>query len=182
MTSIRLTSALLACAAIACSSEAPFQTTSVGTSEIATYQELAGMVGTEVAAYDTSMMDSGTTSEMCAGIHDQYDHRVRSVVQQMLALAGGMDDFMTTHGAGAADIQCSATGMMRELDAHAQVACSWGALGDDRAEVTRHVGAIMRYTDHVQQRCTEMMSGLDGSGWDWGDMMAGCQGGMMGSR
>ncbi|HEY6033046.1 MAG TPA: hypothetical protein VIV58_02270 [Kofleriaceae bacterium] len=184
MTSIRLTTVLLACAAFACDSEAPFETTSTGASDIATYQELASLVATEVATYNMSMMDAGTTSAMCAAIHDRYDQRVRTILQQMLALGGGMDGFMNAHGgAAAADVECTATGMMHELDAHAVVACTWTTLGDDRAEVARHRGAIMHYTDHVQQRCDEMMGGLDGAGWHWGDMMEGCSGGgMMGSH
>ena len=182
MTSIRLTSALLACAAFACGSEAPIQTTSTGASDIATYQELADMVSTEVAAYNKAMMDASTTTATCAALHERYDQRVRTILQQMLALGGGMDGFMSAHGgAAAADMECSATGMMHELDAHALVACTWATLGDDRVEVMHHTSAITHYTDHVQQRCDEMMGGLDGAGWQWSEMMDGC-GGMMGSH
>lgn len=182
MTSIRLTSALLACAAFACGSDAPFQTTSTGASDIATYRELADLVSTEVVSYNKGMMDASTTNATCAAIHDRYDQRVRTLLQQMLALGGGMDGFMDAHGgAAAADIECSATGMMHELDKHALVACTWAMLGDDRLEVMRHVAVITQYTDHVQQRCDEMMGSLDGDGWQWGDMMDGC-GGMMGSH
>jgi len=178
MTSIRLGPGLLAVAAIACGSGS--QTSSVGASEITSYQDLADHVAIAATAYRSTMMDASTTLAMCADVHAGYDREVRPLVEQMVALGGDMDGFMDAHhGSGEADMECDATSLMQELDAHAVIACSLANLDDDRAEVVRHVGSMTGYTDHARQRCGEMMAGLDGQGWQWGGMMAGCGRGMM---
>ena len=173
MTSIRVVPAVLAVAALGCGSGS--QTSSVGASQIATYQDLADHVATAATAYRARMMDAGTTLATCADVHAAYDREVRPLLEQMVAMGGDLDGFMDAHhGAGAADMECGAMGLMHELDAHALVACSWPGLADDRAEAARHVAAMMGYTNHADQRCGEMMDGLDGGGWHWGDMMGGC--------
>lgn len=164
MTSIRLALGVVVAAAIACDSGS--QTSSVGASEVTTYQDLADHVATSATAYRTTMMDARTTGAMCADVHARYDAEVRPLIDHMLALSGDMDGFINAHhGSGHADMECDATSMMHELDAHATVACSWANVDDDRAEVARHVGSMSGYTYHAQQRCGEMMAGLDGHGW-----------------
>ena len=173
----------LALAIAACSSGSSTLGSDVDTSKIASYQELVTQVDTAAAGYRTAMMDPSTSMASCASIHDRYDAQVRPLVEQMMQMASDLDAFMTMHGGGGvADLECDATDMMDELDAHARVACSWPALADDRDEATRHVGAMTGYADHAQERCQEMQQGLDGDGWHWGGMMGGCTAGcgMMG--
>lgn len=157
----------------ACSSDAPTQ--SAAQTEVTAYRELLDAVVSSTAHYRAVMMDPGMTAGTCDHFHGDYDATVRWYLDQMPSLASEMDLVMTDHqGGDVADLACVTDEMRNELDQHAKVACSWSDLASDRAEVTRHIDAMLVLTTHAIERCGEMQAGLDGSGWNWGDMMPRC--------
>ena len=161
------------CIVAACSSEPPTQ--SVAQTDVTAYRMLLEDVVVTTTHYRTVMMDPGMTAGTCGHFHGDYDATLRWYLDQMPALAGEMDlVMMDHHGGDVADIACMTDAMRNELDQHARLACSWPDLASDRAEAARHVEAMLVLTAHATERCEEMQTGLDGSGWSWGDMMPRC--------
>jgi hypothetical protein len=101
-----------------------------------------------------------------------YDGVVRPMVEQMRAIAGPMDENMTSMGgqAASADMQCGADAMRWELDRHASLACaSTGDMTPNRTEAARHVQAMTEWADHQRVRSEQMgsmmgMGGMSGDG------------------
>ncbi len=94
----------------------------------------------------------------------------------MVQMGREMDDFMDDHGGSPyADMMCTSTAMMDELDHHRAVACMLASLAANQAEAERHADAMRAYAGHVRDRCGQML-GSDGRGacCNWGPMMTGC--------
>jgi hypothetical protein len=161
----------------ACGGSSSSTTTQPSSSDIATYQALTQRTQDAVGSYRAMMMSSDMTMAGCSSAHDAYDSQVRPWITQMMQMSGVMDGFMDDHqGSGDADMACTSNAMMNELDAHRMAACTFATMSADQSEVMRHASAMASYVGHASVRCTEMMGGLDGSGFSWGPMMMGCTG------
>ncbi len=155
--------------------------TDLDPADITAYRDAVDGMASASTTYRAAMMEPSMTVAGCAGVHDRYEQEVRPLIEHVMERAAAMDGFMGSHhGAGVEDMQCVASAMMRELDMHAAIACSWPDLDGDRSEAARHVDAMTRYTDHTRTRCSEMLDGLAGRGWRWDVMMSGCGCTMMG--
>jgi hypothetical protein len=144
--------------------------------ELAAYRELSVEVGSAASAYQANMLgDAMASVAACQAIHDEYDDTVRPQIARMRGMSGELDAFMGEHGGGAmADVDCTASGMMMELDQHHAAACRMADLSADQAEAVRHAGVMMSYTAHSSERSNQMRSALGGSA-AWGPMMMGCE-------
>ncbi len=144
-------------------------------SDVATYRALVRTTESAAGSYRQTMFAASMMPADCAAAHANYDAEVRPWISQMVRMSGEMDAFIDAHdGAGLADMACVANGMMDELDAHGLVACSFARLGDDQAEVSRHVAAMTAYATYADDRCGQMMNGLDHGAYAWGPMMPVC--------
>ena len=85
-----------------------------------------------------------------------------------------MDETVHRYGAGA-DYTCATETLSDEFEQHHAVACTFGGLSENLAEVQRHVEVMTSYGAHLEDRCDDMMAALDGALPDWGPMMASCE-------
>jgi hypothetical protein len=142
---------------------------------VAEFRQLTLDVQSAAANYRTQAMGATSVSE-CQQIHDSYDTEVRPWVSAMNGQSAGMDDLMHGHSAGAdADVRCVSTMMEAELARHDAVACTSSNLADDTAEVSRHVDLMTSYSTHLEDRCDEILSAIDGGSPSWEGMMSSCE-------
>jgi hypothetical protein len=148
-------------------------------SDVTTYQQLTSDTQSAATDYRAAMMSSGAAPSSCQSMHDGYDGHVRPWVSQMASMAGHMNDLMDAHGGMmSADVDCTAGGMIAELDHHRSVACTANDWSANQAEASRHVAAMLSYCGHLSDRCGEMMDGFHHGSWGWGGLMDGCAAGM----
>jgi hypothetical protein len=147
------------------------------TAELAQYQQLTLDVQEGATMYGSTMMGSETTTTAdCRRVYDAYDELVRPWVSQMVAMSGRMDRHMDSNGGEeVADYGCAVATMMDELDLHRATACTLNDIRMNRAEAARHVDAMLNYSEHLWERCEQMMRGIDTGAWAWGPMMTGCE-------
>lgn len=137
------------------------------TADVQTFHTTSEAVAAAAESYGAagaSMPDVQT----CGANESRYDAQVRPMVEQMRALAGGMDHEMMSMGqAGRADILCAADAMAAELDHHRSVACaSLADMAPNRAEASHHAQAMTAWADHQRVRSEQMgsMMGMGGMG------------------
>ena len=143
--------------------------------DVARYQQLAVEVQSAATDYRSEMMGlTGMDAAMCAFVHDQYYERALPWVLEMHQNASDMDGAMHMYGA-AADYACASETLSDEFEQHHSVACTFGDLSENLAEVQRHVDVMTSYGAHLEARCDDMMGALDGAVPDWGPTMASCE-------
>lgn len=146
-------------------------------SDVTTYALLAANVQRAAISYRATMMAPTTASVAdCNRVHDSYDAQVRPLVSQMAQMRAAMDHYMDDHGgASVADFSCVSATMTYELDLHRATACTSADITTDRAEVHRHVDAVLSYAGHIGNRCNEIMRGVDAGHPNWEAVMSGCE-------
>jgi hypothetical protein len=144
--------------------------------DVETFDQLAQGLSAAATTYGSTMMGPTMTSvDACQRIHAAYEGQVRPGIAEMNQSAGRMDSSMANLGdAEGADFECVATSMIEELIQHNALACSWSDLQLDRLEATRHAQAMEAFASHLNARCGEIMSGIDGATPSWSPMFAGC--------
>lgn len=138
------------------------------------FRQLALDVQSAATNYQTQVMSAASVSE-CQQIHASYDAQVRPLVSAINGESAGMDDLIHGHGAGAeADVRCVSTMMAAELNRHDAVACASSNLADDTAEASRHVDLMTVYSTHIEGRCAQIFSAIDGGSPASEAMMSSC--------
>ncbi len=138
-----------------------------------TLNSLSQNVSAAAEAY--GIQASSMTDPMsCNADESSYDAQLRPMVEQMQAMAPGMDQSMSSMGHGDdADMACAANAMMAELDRHKGVACSSTTdMGPNKTEAQNHVAFMTQWADHQIVRSDEMGS-MMGTGGMGGEMKTG---------
>jgi hypothetical protein len=145
--------------------------------DVAAFEALAADTQARVSRYQAAWAAAPAAGAAdCLAVDDPYHVDVKPMLQRMVGMAPGMDDWMDSHGmADAADMACGSTVTMDELEGHHAVACQ-GTPAEMAAEAARHAGAMIYDTNHMGLRAGQMrsaMGGMMGGGMGPGMMDAG---------
>ena len=156
-----------------------------GSADAQALDSTAQSISNAANAYRTSSASMPDVAA-CAASENAYQTQVRPLVQRMHALAGAMDDRMSSMmgQTGSADMTCATDAMAAELDRHHAVACaSPSDMLPNQAEADRHARWMIAWADHQRTRAGQVGSGsMQGGGMMGGSATTGvCQHGSDGS-
>lgn len=134
------------------------------TPDVAAYQKTVSELQATVTTHQTDA--AATAASDCAAEHLRYDDAMRSRLQQMTGMSGGMDSCLRAMGhAGPFDMHSMCGSMQSELDRHATAACT-GDAAANHAEAAHHCQLMMGWLSQEQSRTDSMtsMGGMMGGG------------------